>query len=148
MKIPQIIKLDIPQLLDVTQNITTAGKLITTPDHFTYLDIDDAYIHQLFPLIKNKNIRKADYFGENAIGAHISVIYPEENKCIHRGYLNNTYDFIVKHIAKTKLNAKIYYVLLIESSNLLHIRRNCALPDKLSFRGYSIDFHITIGIGV
>lgn len=148
MKTPHVIQLDVPQLLDITQNITTEGKLVTTPDNFTYLDIDDAYIHQLFPLIKNNNIRKPDYFRENSIGAHISVIYPEENKSIPKSYLNHTYDFIVKYVAKVKLNEKEYYVLLIESSTLLSIRSNLALPDQLSLRGYSIDFHITIGVGI
>lgn len=146
MKIPHIIKLNIPELIHAAGYLAKKGMLAKTSNHLIYLDIDDAYIQKLFPLLKNKGIKKPDYFSKNSAGAHISVIYPEEGKLINEDDLNREHDFSIKDIVSAEINRKIYYVLLIESPSLLQLRRHYALPDSLSFKGYAIDFHITIGV--
>lgn len=94
----------------------------------------------------SQQIKKPDYFGEKSVGAHITVVYPEENKIINNRDLDQEHSFIIKDIVTAELGAKIYYILLVDSPSLLKLRRRYNLSDKLSFKGYSIGFHITIGV--
>ena len=145
-KIPKIIKLDIKQLINAASYLPSNGKLAISDNNLVYLDIDDAYIHQLFPLLQIQQIKKPDYFGEKSAGAHITVVYPEENKIINSDDLNREHSFIVKDIVSAEIGLKTYYVISVESPSLLKLRRQYDLFDKLCFKGYSIGFHITIGV--
>ena len=146
MKIPLITNLKVPLLKKAASKLPSTGKIAVSNNNLVYLDINDEYVHQLFPLLKNFNIKKPDYFGENSAGAHITVIYPEENKKINKEDLGREHDFLIKNIITAEIGLKTYYALLIESRSLLQLRRKYALPDMLSFKGYSIGFHITIGV--
>lgn len=146
MKTPIIKILNIPELISAASRFKLDGKLAISNNNLVYLDIDDAYIHQLFPLLQNQHIKKPNYFGEKSAGAHITVIYPEENKKIHKNDLGKKHDFVINDIVTAQLGMKIYYVLLAESPSLLQLRRRCGLSDMLCFKGYSIGFHITIGV--
>ena|SRR3990167_2845735 len=146
MKTPLIKKLNISELISAASHLALNGKLTISNNNLVYLDINDAYIHQLFPLLQNQQIKKPDYFGEQSAGAHITVIYPEEHTKINKNDLDQKYDFIITNIVTAQLGLKTYYVLLVESSSLLQLRRKYKLPDLLSFKGYSIGFHITIGV--
>lgn len=148
MKIPLIEKLNIPELVSVASCLALDGKLAISDNNLVYLDVDDAYIHRLFPLLQNQQIKKPDYFGEKSAGAHITVIYPEENKTINKNDLGQKHDFIIKDFVTAQLGLKTYYVLLVESLSLLQLRKKCQLPDLLCFKGYSIGFHITIGVKI
>lgn len=108
--------------------------------------MDDAYVHQLFSLLKDGTVQKPDYFGEQSVGAHITIIYPEEHKNIQKKDLQQQHHFLVKEIVTAEIGRKIYYVLLVDSPSLLQLRRKYDLPDLLSFKGYSIGFHITVGV--
>jgi len=145
-KIPKMIKLDIQELINAASYLPSHGKLAISDNNLVYLDIDDAYIHQLFPLLQNQQIKKPDYFGEKSAGAHITVIYPEENKIINDDDLNWEHSFVVKDIVTAEIGLKTYYVILVDSPSLLKLRRRYGLSDMLSFKGYSIGFHITIGV--
>lgn len=112
------------------------------------MDIDDAYIHKLFPLLQDHQIKIPDYFGEESVGAHITAIYPEEDKGINRADLGIEHDFSIKTVAIAEIGKKNYYVLLAESSSLLQLRKKYNLPDLLCFKGYSVGFHITIGVKI
>jgi len=146
MKTPLIEKLIIPELLNAASYLPSKGKLAISDNNLVYLDIDDSYIHQLFPLLENQQLKKPDYFGEKSAGAHITVIYPEEGKIINSEDLNQEHSFIIKDIVTAGISVKIYYVLLVESPSLLKLRRQYGLSDMLCFKGYSIGFHITIGV--
>lgn len=80
------------------------------------------------------------------MGAHITVIYPEESPNIHIQLkeLNQIHHFSIKDLVMAEIGPKNYYVLLVESPSLLALRRKYALTDLLNFKGYGIDFHITI----
>lgn len=144
--IPKIIKVDIPEIIQTANNLSLDGKLAISDNNFTYLNIDNNYIHQLFPLLKYNSAQKPDYFGKKSAGAHITVIYPEENKKINKKELNKKYHFLIKDLVTIEVNQKIYYALLVESPSLLQLRRQYHLPDMLYFKGYSVGFHITIGV--
>lgn len=150
MKTPLIENLDTPELIDIASRLASNGRLALSDNNLLYLDIDDAYIHELFPLLQSQNhqIKKPDYFGKRSAGAHITVIYPEENKKINRNDLKQKHNFLIKNMAAAEIGLKTYYVLLVEAPSLLQLRRNYELPDFLCFKGYSIGFHITIGVKI
>ncbi len=144
--LPLIGQLDNPKLLKAAKQLSTTGKLAISENKLVYLDIDDNYIHQLFPLLQNSLIKKPDYFGTKSAGAHITVVYPEEQKIIKQEELHKEHSFTIKELVTAKIGRKLYYVLLVESLSLLHLRKKYHLPKLLNFRGYSIGFHITIGV--
>lgn len=144
--IPHITQLKLPTLIDAAKQLSLKGNTRLTENNLFCLGIDDAFIHQLFPLLKNENVKKPNYFGEKSIGAHITIIYPEENKKINTHDLQQEHSFSIKDIVTAAIGQKKYFVLLIESPSLLKLRKKYFLPDLLSFKGYLIGFHITIGI--
>jgi hypothetical protein len=97
-------------------------------------------------LLKDEGIKKPDYFGLKSAGAHITVAYPEEGRVINKEDLAQEHGFLIKNAVTAEIGQKKYYVLLVESSSLLQLRKKYKLPDLLSFKGYSIGFHITIGV--
>lgn len=142
MKIPSFRELNIPEVANALSHLAYKGKLGKTDDGLTYLKVDDEFINRLYPLLPNKQIKKP----EEEIGAHVSVIYPEENKQIDMDEFNQEHQFKIKNIVEVAIDSTTYYVVLVESSSLLELRRKHSLPDLLSFRGYSVIFHITIGV--
>ena len=148
MKNLPITKLDNPKLIDEASKLIPFGTLIVTADKLVCLNIGDDWIHQLFPLLQGSSIKKPSYFGGDLIGAHISVIYPEEGASISKESLGKKHHFTVKNLYLAVLDSKKYYVLTIESPSLSELRKNHGLSEMLSFKGYAIEFHITIGVSV
>lgn len=135
-----------PSLLDVVSQLPTVGVLKMNTLGLTYLDIDDNYIHQLFPLIEDKDAMKPVYFGDGLVGAHISVIYPAEEMLCHGNDLNQQHHFSVSGFYSAIIENKKYYVLKVKAPSLTSVRRRCGLPDKLFFKNYWIDLHITVAV--
>jgi hypothetical protein len=146
MKIPAITKLNLPRLLDAASCLPSTGKLALSGNGLIYLDIDDKYIHQLLPLLQNQQIKKPDYFFEGGVGAHISVIYPEENKQFNQENLGKKSHFSVEDIVMAEIDLKQYYILLVQSPFLIQVRKESGLSKLLNFKNYLIEFHITIGV--
>ena len=123
-----------------------SGKMKVINNSFAYLDIDDNFIHHIFPLLDNNQIRKPNYFNgeKNFIGAHISTIYPEEHTNIIKNNLNESFSFEIEGLFRAHFLQKKYYILKVRSKNLLNFRLKHGLSNKLLFRGYLVDFHITI----
>lgn len=142
---PLITELNAPELLKTALALPHTGYLKAS-SHYTYLKISDAYIHQLFPFIEDKKISKPDYFDKYSMGAHITVIYPEEDKTIHSQELNQEHHFRVINAFSTVIGAKRYYALKVEPPTLLELRRKHSLPGKLAFKKHWIDFHITFAV--
>ncbi|HBY55981.1 MAG TPA: hypothetical protein DEG23_04115 [Coxiellaceae bacterium] len=134
-------------IITASLHLAQNGKLMISDNNLVYLNIDDEYIHRLFPLLQNQQIKKPDYFtDEKPVGAHITAIYPEENRKIRKEELDQEHVFTVKDIVTAEIDTKTYYAILVDSSSLLQLRRRHGLSDMLCFKGYSIGFHITIGI--
>lgn len=144
--IPNMVTLNFPHLINDARCLLSKGHTDKTENNLFCLKIDDAYIHQLFPLLKDEHVKKPDYFGEKSVGAHITIIYPEENKKINVHDLQQEHSFFVKDIVTVEIGQKIYYVLLVDSPSLLQLRRKYGLSDLLCFKGYSVGFHITIAV--
>lgn len=146
MKTPVIEKLNMPDLIHAATHFSLNGKLAISENKLVYLDIDNDYVHRLFPLLKNSRIKKPNYFGKKSAGAHITVIYPQEYKKLDKNDLACKHDFIIKDLVAAQIELKKYYVLMVEAPSLLKLRRKYALSDMLDFKGYAIGFHITIGV--
>lgn len=116
--------------------------------NFIYVDITDAYIHQLLPLIEQDEFTIPPYFGHSGlVGAHISVIYPDE-----------VIQYSIKEIEESEtpiefslVNCQIVhplsmrgiesvYLITLKAPKLDQIRKKYGLPEKRH------DFHITVGV--
>jgi hypothetical protein len=145
---PEITYLNHAKLIQSAQLLSAKGKLAIYDNKLVYVQVSDEYVHQLFPLLEEENIIKPDYFTEKPIGAHITIIYPEEYKKTDAKDLGLEHPFLVKDLVAAKINKKTYYAILLESASLLQIRKKYGLPELLSFKGYRIGFHITIGVKI
>ena len=145
LKLPKMQILKLPELMKAAKQLQAMGSTQKTANNLFYLNIDDNYIHQLFPLLNDEEIKKPDYFAEKSAGAHITITYPEENKSIRKNDLQQEHSFVIKNIVAAEIGTKTYYAILVDSPSLLQLRRKYKLPDLLNFKGYSIGFHITIG---
>lgn len=139
-------QVNVPKLLDTVAQLSMKGHLKMNAFGLTYLDIDDNFIHHIFPLIPDMSAMKPEYFGEDLVGAHISVIYPEEDIPCHKSDLNKEHDFVVTGLFSAVLENKKYYVLKVKAPSLISVRRRHGLPHKLLFKNYLIDLHITVGV--
>ena len=146
MNIPDVENIDSPPLLQQVAKLVKRGKLVLGKTGLVYLDVDDAFIHDLYPFLKNYPACKPEYFGEDSEGAHISVVYPEERTLIPDVEFGKEYEFHVLSVAVATLNERKYYVLWIKAPALVALRKKYGLAELLSFRGYVIGFHLTIGV--
>lgn len=125
---------------------------------FVYVDLDDAYIHGLVPLIDEKGFEEPPYFAwcERAVavgrhvvgvGAHITAIYPEEigeEVEIHEIGERITFRPLQCHIVRPPRSgwreAEEACVLVVDAPRLRQIRAKYGLPPELHKQ------HITIGV--
>jgi hypothetical protein len=137
---------DAVDLIAHTRMLPRYGPLCLSQDGLLYLDIDNNYIHYLYPLFKNfaLDIRKPNYFAEKLAGAHISVIYPEENVAVNTLDLGTEHAFeIIQPFAAT-LGCKRYYGFTAHTPSLRAIREKHGLSAELQFKNHWITFHVTV----
>lgn len=133
-------------VLHVTQRLTAEG-VIQQRDNFCYLKIDDDYIHLTHPLLNEYGvIEKPAYFiPPDDVGAHISIIYPEENK-VPQMAIEQKHHFSICGLLKAQYGSKEYFALAVHSPSLTAFRQKHHLAAKPRFKGQEIFFHITIGV--
>lgn len=131
----------------VIEKLPTQGRLALSSQGLVYLDIDDGYIHEVWPLLKQSSIQKPDYFDARTdfMGAHVSVFYPDENVILRQSDLDKVHDFEIKGACWAVVFDKRYYVLLVEAPSLLGLRLSYGKKPQLTFKSFLIDFHITFG---
>ena len=131
------------KLLATAKLLPQQGILRLSHEKLLYLDIDDRFINELHPLIGETEVEKPDYFSIG-MGAHISIIYPNEGKEI--AFIENqAFKFQVENFFKAQTPHAIYFAISVFSSDLINIRRTHCLEDKLNFKGFGVPMHITIG---
>lgn len=146
-KIPHRSTVDRPALLALAATLNPTGVLKTLEkERYSYLDIDDDFIHLLYPLLRDETIQKPNYFGGGLIGAHISVIYPEEYCLLKNADRNQEHIFQVTGLCYFDTTDKRYFALTLIAPTLLALRQQYQLPPQLCFRDYWLDLHITIGV--
>jgi hypothetical protein len=138
-----VAQIDNSILLDRAHSFSKKGTLKSIDGEYVYLNIEDRYINELFPLLKDKKATLPKYFSMG-IGAHISVIYPEE-KSYPIFTPGQVIEFQIQDLFKAQTKQAIYYVLMVTAPELINIRHQNNLSNQLNFNGLMIDTHITIG---
>lgn len=131
------------KLLETAKLLPCQGSIKLSPGKLLYLNIDDQFIHELHPLIEQQNVEKPDYFSMG-IGAHISIIYPNEQNELNF-IENQPVEFKIGHFFKAKTHYATYFALTVFSPELLKIRRAHHLEKRLNLNGFIVPMHITIG---
>ena len=137
--------LDNEPLLQRAKELEASGRVIQK-ETYSFLKTDDAYVHTLFDLLDTKSTaQKPDYFSlPEPIGAHITITYNEENIILDHDDIDKMHAFFVTKVAHVILGNKEYVVLMISAPSLAQLRAKYGLSEKPRYKGYAIDFHITI----
>lgn len=133
-------------LINSTSKLLKQGIVSQAENNLVYLNIHDDFIHELYPLLNDKKIIKPSYFDEDGIGAHISIIYPEEKKVLQEKDNGVIHAFNIIGLFAAELDEKEYFVLGIDAPSLLLLRKYYNLPEKLCIKNIFVGFHITIGV--
>ncbi|KGP62387.1 hypothetical protein EP47_06355 [Legionella norrlandica] len=133
--------------LQKARNLRAEG-ILQQRDNYCYLKIDDDYIHFIHPILSVYDaIDKPDYFKPpDDVGAHISIIYPEENISLNRKHIGQRHRFSIDGLIKARFGLKEYFALSITSPSLVAFRQKYCLDPKPTFKGQQIVFHITVGV--
>lgn len=121
-------------------NLPQEGVLKVGRDGYIYLKVDDDYIHRLYPLLQLRNFREPPFFrNAKSPGAHISVIYKNEN--VIPDEAGKTFHFTLNKIVIVNPSREVSYVILqVDSQELESLREKYGLPPKL----HGHKFHITL----
>jgi hypothetical protein len=134
---------DQPSALFAAQNISCQGTLQIKENGFVYLDIDNAFITSIAPLLDHPGRLALRPTSTKSVGAHISVFHELEN--VIPNELGMTFSFSVRDIRsfvlKTKEGLKKLWVIAVDAPELEMLRLSYGYSEKL--KGF--DFHITLG---
>lgn len=142
-----------PQVLEKVTEFTAKGVLKQKPNGYLYVEVAKEYIADIVPLIdaKGKIVPPRHFSSKKGIGAHISVMYENEqidNEIWEIAELGKEYTFTVKELRTVKLtsNNKLrkLWLLAVEAPELQKLRESYGLSSFL--KGH--DFHITLGTQV
>lgn len=134
-------------LMAAASLLPTSGILKKSYDaQYVYLEVDDRFIYTLCPLIEQEeSVEEPDYFSIG-IGAHISVIYPNEIlDPVFDFDLDKIFQFKIENFFRAESNEAVYFALTVSSPELMRIRETNQLGKKLNLNGFMLDMHITIG---
>ncbi|NGX54662.1 MAG: hypothetical protein KR126chlam2_00277 [Chlamydiae bacterium] len=141
---------DQPKVIEQTLTLDHFGVLKQKPNGYLYLDVPNEYISELLPLIEapGRIAPPQHYTSKKGIGAHISVMYENEqidNEIWEIGELGETYSFTIKELRTVKINrnnkTKKLWLIALDSPQLESLRKDYGLPNRI--KGH--DFHITLG---
>ena len=130
-------------VMQAAENLPRQGMLERGPDGYVYLKVDDAYVNNLFLLLKRAGLRKPSNFNSRSspIKAHISVMYKNEGNSVGSiAELGQSFSFSPTKIVEVKSNGKEYVILQVEAPELEALRKKYGLEEKL----LGHEFHITL----
>lgn len=123
------------------ENLPLEGQLAADRDGFTYLKVDDRYIHDLYPMLglRDNGFREPPYFRtKNSPGAHITVFYSDEH--VSPAEVGKTFHFKLKDIEIVSSKNGSFAVLQVEAPELESLRQKYGLRGKI----HGHEFHITL----
>lgn len=135
------------QMIEYAENHLPQSGILKSTGKFVYVDVDDDYIHRLVSFIEEDGFQEPPYFGDfDLVGAHISVIYPDEMEKFAIGDIDECGKRIsfalrageVVHPPKWVYDEVFF--LSVDAPELDKIREKYGLPK----RGFP--YHITIGV--
>ena len=139
-----------PQVIETVIQFEQKGVLKQKDNGYLYIDVSNDFIAESLPLIeaKGKLVPPSHYTSKKGIGAHISVMYENEqimNEIWEINELGQEYTFTVLELRTVKLNknnkVKKLWLLAVDAPELEKLREAYGLSPKL--KGH--DFHITLG---
>ncbi len=132
-----------PALIEEAFCLSNQGILTKKLNGFIYLDVSNAFITSLAPLLEMPGELKSPPTAARSVGAHISVFHETEN--IAPQELGQAFSFQVKEVRSvvvhTRDGLKKLWMIAVDSPELESLRQSYGCPPKL--QGH--DFHITIG---
>lgn len=135
-------KIDNPKLILHAQALEQYGTLQKKGNGFTYVKVNDAYIHTLFEMLAEDGWTKPAYFRRaDAPGAHVSVLYEKEGESLATiPGIGTRFHFEVKELVQVRARKNQLIVLRVVSPELEQYRRQLGFSPKL----LNHEFHITI----
>lgn len=142
-----------PRALEQAVRIEQKGVLKQKDNGYLYIEVSNDFIGQILPLIDapGKIVPLSYYTGKKGIGAHISVMYENEqieNEIWEIRELGCEFTFTVMELRTVKLikdgRMKKLWLIAVDAPGLESLRQSYGLPPKI--KGH--DFHITLGTQV
>lgn len=142
-----------PQVIETVVQIQQKGILKQKDNGYLYVEVSKDFIAEALPLIDapGKIVPPRHYTSKKGIGAHISVMYENEqilNEIWEIKELGQEFTFTVMELRTVKLNKdnkmKKLWLLAVSAPELEKLRESYGLSSKLK----NHDFHITIGTQV
>lgn len=142
-----------PQVIEAVVQIQQKGILKQKDNGYLYLEVSKDFIAEALPLLNvpGKIVPPRHYTSKKGIGAHISVMYENEqilNEIWEIKELGQEYTFTVIELRTVKLNkdnkVKKLWLIAVAAPELEKLRESYGLSSKLK----NHDFHITIGTQV
>ncbi len=129
--------------------IPCVGILCQKPTGYLYLKVSEDFIDKLLPLIEPGSTQRLVVSDrpENDVGAHISIVYPDEiKKAVTVPDLGRTIDFTIQDLFfyTASVHRKSYMVLTVQSRALEALRIAVHLHKEHFYEGVQVPFHITI----
>lgn len=129
----------------IGDHLSTCGTLEVASNGLVYLKVDENYIDQLFPMLEKEleghKLYKPGRFAKGNVGAHVSVIQPEENQPRkHIQEIGQKYCFSVVGLYSVKVRKMRVYYLKITAIDLQKLREKYGLPAEYKDH----DLHITL----
>lgn len=140
-------------IVEKARTFQQKGILKQKDNGYLYVEVSKEFIADILPMIeaKGKLVPPKHYKSKKGIGAHISVMYENEqieNEIWEIKELGQEFTFQVTELRTVKLNKdnqiKKLWLLAVDAPELEHLRLSYGLEPKL--KGH--DFHITIGTQV
>lgn len=142
-----------PQVIEKVVQFEQKGILKQKDNGYLYVEVSRDFIAEALPLIdaKGKIVPPRHYTSKKGIGAHISVMYEDEqiqNEIWEIKELGQEFTFTVMELRTVKLNKdnkmKKLWLLAVAAPELEKLRESYGLSSFLK----NHDFHITIGTQV
>lgn len=142
-----------PQVIEKVVQFEQKGILKQKDNGYLYIEVSRDFIAEALPLIEaqGKIVPPRHYTSKKGIGAHISVMYENEqimNEIWEIKELGQEFTFTVMELRTVKLNkdnkVKKLWLLAVAAPELEKLRESYGLSSRL--KGH--DFHITIGTQV
>ena len=142
-----------PQVIEKVVQFVQKGILKQKDNGYLYVEVSKDFIAEALPLIdaQGKIVPPRHYTSKKGIGAHISVMYENEqilNEIWEIKELGQEFTFFVMELRTVKLNkdnkVKKLWLLAVAAPELEKLRESYGLSSRLKDH----DFHITIGTQV
>jgi hypothetical protein len=137
-----------PKILNYIQNQLPQYGVLKDSAGFVYVDVDNEYICKLVTFIQKDGFEEPPYFGNpDLVGAHITVIYPDEVKRYGIGKIQECGETIYFTPKECKVvyppkwqEIDEVYLVVVKAPEFDRIRKKYGLPKR------EYEFHITIGV--